>query len=48
VGQFACPGDVPICYGGQADLEQKRWRQSSKNDAPLAASVQGTQNKTFS
>jgi hypothetical protein len=30
MGQFACPGDVPICYGGQADLEQKRWRQSSK------------------
>src|ERR1700732_4370585 len=48
MGQFACPGDVPICYGGSAEFGTGAPASITENDVPLAPSLQGTQNKTFS
>jgi hypothetical protein len=48
MGQFACQGDVPICYGGSDGFGTEALASIIENDAPLAPSFQSTQNKTFS
>jgi hypothetical protein len=48
MGQFACPGDVPICYGGSGGFGIEAMAPIIENDVLLAPAFQGTQNKTFS
>jgi hypothetical protein len=48
MGQFVCPGDVPICYGGSCGFEIETMAAIIENDVLLALVFQATQNKTFS
>jgi hypothetical protein len=48
MGQFACPGDVPICHGGSGGFRIEAMASIIENEVLLAPVFQGTQNKTFS